>query len=157
MQRLDACALGLVAVTAMVGVWSGAAAVANSPTAVHTYSIRATPNVRGGGEMRVRVTALGPHAMRATFSLRVSARRATRILMQAGPCTRNGCVDSGTANAPVHVARGAMRIVRSVIVRRQRAGGVYCVSVQAYDTGASGLHIVGTVLPSRRVCPRGRA
>jgi hypothetical protein len=123
MARVSTYAVGLIASTAVAGGFTGASAGASNPTAVHTYTTHATPNVRGGGRLRVRVSALGADAMRATFSLRVGARRATRVLLQAGPCTRNGCLDSGTASARVRISRGSVLVVRSVIVRR-RAGVV---------------------------------
>jgi hypothetical protein len=95
--------------------------------------------------------------MRVTFKLRVTVRHTTRILLDAAPCTKNGCPDENHVHAPfIHASPGPLKVTRTVVVRRTHAGSVWCASAGASDYAASGFDPVGLVMPFKRVCPRGR-
>lgn len=148
----------------MILMGSVVAAVALLPTnsvagshatsVVKTRHTKATPNVNGGGLFTIRATRQSPRQVRVTLKLVVRAKRPTRGSFMAGPCTKGGCIDTGsrrTRNFPLE--RRRTTIVRTLTLRRTHQGAIACVTAWGYDLGPDGSLIRGTI-GELKLCPR---
>jgi len=130
------------------------AAFASSSVATKESRTRATPNVASGGRLAVRATRLSPKRIRVTFKLSATAKRDTQARFLAAPCTKGGCIDTGSrAGRAFALAQGTTTIVRTVTLRRASSGAIACVDAFAYDLGPDGANIRGTI-GQAKVCPR---